>query len=256
MKKKKRVKGFYHSSNSWSIAYSCAGNTALEQCFPTFFTHGVHQILLHSVFLAVPRAKGINICILHSVLFMRTEECKFSQASEPEIGVHLLRNSSVFIGWRLNWCLITFPSLPWLLGSFGSNLWLMFDKVHETLWHVLQLYLCRISLLFLSLLIFIFTYFYILYYMCVCKLPYSRLGIHLCICPCVVSQLSQIDGCMQTYLPQSIYFFSNTAASHFNSVAPGKIFCTNHFCGYWKYQSRKIVVPILDVCPLPDLLSH
>lgn len=101
--------------------------------------------------------------------------------------------------------------------------------------------------------VYLFLHFY---YMHVCKLPHNCLGIHLCICPCVATQLSQIDRCIQTYVPKYIYFFSNTATSHFNSVAPGKIFCTDHFCGYWKYQSRKIVVPILDVCPLPDLLSH
>lgn len=99
-------------------------------------------------------------------------------------------------------------------------MWLRFDKVRETLWHVLQLYLCLISLSLLISILFLYFVF-----MRICKLPHSHLGICLCICPCGVIQLSYIDRCM----PKYIYFFSNTATSHFNSVAPGKIFLYKSF---------------------------
>lgn len=75
--------------------------------------------------------------------------------------------------------------------------------------------------------IYLFLYFF--YCMLFCKLPHSHLGILLCIRPCVTGQLSQIDRCIQTYLPKYIYFFSNTTTSHFKSVAPGKVFLYKSF---------------------------
>lgn len=121
--KQNRVKGFIFQVVLDTLPVYVLPILLLKQCFPTFFTCNDPSDPASLCLSGCPSSKGINVCTVHSILFMGTEEHDFSQNSEPEVAVHLLRNSSLFIGWIENWN----PFLPRLLGSLESNLWLVFN---------------------------------------------------------------------------------------------------------------------------------
>lgn len=139
----------------WSLAHFHSGTIASKV---VHFTHGILSDSATHCLCDCPKSQGdqdlCNLqCSLHEALFM---SCNFSPTLEPKIAVYVLRNSSVFSGWMLDWYRITSPLLPWLLGKLESNLRPAFNKIHET--YGMDCIFTFILFLFLFFLISVFIY--------------------------------------------------------------------------------------------------
>lgn len=163
-KSRMRVEGFYHSGNSWSIAYSYSGNIASKAVFPTFFYtwYSIRSCFTQSFWLSWWPRESISV---QSTVFSLWEW-------ERVISLGLHNQKLLYICWETH---------LFSLDGYGIRIWLhspLYPDCWEALGQICSL--CLTEFVRLYGMYCIFTFILFLFFLF--EFPYLLIFIFCTIC--------------------------------------------------------------------------